>query len=379
MVANKQVRIGIDARLAGQEHAGIGRYSENLILNLISLADKNLGFKTTFVLFFFDRNQAKQVLGDLQKKPHLEIVYTGIKHYGIREQFLLPKIYKKARLNLLYVPHWNVPLAYHGKLMITVHDLLWHEQRGLQATTLKAWQYPIKYLAYHLISRQAIKKATKIFVPTLTIKETILKYYKDVEKKIVVSKEGIAPVYQNVLKNPLGRARIQKQFIYTGSLYPHKNIKIIIQSLKKLPKYKLYIVSAKNLFKNQIQALISNHKVKKQVVFLGFVKDVKLIELYQKSMALVQPSLSEGFGLTGIEAMACHTAVLASDIPVFREIYQDAAIFFDPKSTDSFLKAVKKLELSSRKEILQTGVKVAGQYSFEKMAEEVWQEFQKKI
>jgi glycosyltransferase involved in cell wall biosynthesis len=379
MVAKKQVRIGFDARLAGQTHAGIGRYSENLIRNLIPLVEESGTLPVTLVIFFYDQTQAKQVMSNFFTHKQVELVYTGIKHYGLREQLLLPKIYKKAKLDLLYVPHWNVPLAYRGKLLITVHDLLWHEQKGMQATTLKAWQYPIKYLAYRLISSSAISRASTIFVPTKTIASTIANYYKNTHKKVVVCNEGIAPLYEKALKTTVGSQKISKQFIYTGSLYPHKNLKLIIQSLRKLPKHKLLIASSRNLFQRQIRTLAANYKVKKQVVFLGFVSDEKLIELYQKSLALVQPSFSEGFGLTGIEAMASQTAVLASDIPVFREIYQDAALFFDPHSTTSFLEAVKTLELSDRKKILKKGLAVAASYSFSQMAEELWQEMLSKL
>lgn len=379
MVAKKQVRIGIDARLAGQTHAGIGRYSENLIRNLIPLVDKNSTFQVKLVIFFFDQAQAKQVMAEFFEHSRVELIYTGIKHYGLREQLLLPKIYKRAKLDLLYVPHWNVPLAYRGKLLITIHDLLWHEQKGMQATTLKAWQYPIKYLAYRLISSKAIKRAQAIFVPTKTIAKTIANYYQNTTHKVIVSKEGIAPAYQKALKTVNSQNKIIKQFVYTGSLYPHKNLKLIIQSLHKLPKYKLLIASSRNLFQNQIKTLVANYKVKKQVVFLGFVSDEKLIELYQKSLALVQPSFSEGFGLTGIEAMASQTAVLASDIPVFREIYQDAALFFDPKSPASFLAAVKNLELSDRKKLLKKGLSLAASYSFAQMTEEIWQKIQEQL
>ncbi len=379
MVANKQFRIGIDARLAGQAHAGIGRYSENLIRELLPLADQAKNLETTFVIFFFDRRQAKQVLGNSLNHPRIELVFTGIKHYGLREQLLLPMIYRRAHLNLLYVPHWNVPLAYSGKLIITIHDLLWHEQKGLQATTLKAWQYPIKYLAYRLISSRAIKRAQAIFVPSRTIYKTIVHYYPSSKNKVLISKEGIAPAYQKALHAPKLKQKIHKQLIYTGSLYPHKNLKLIIKSLKKLPKYKLLIASSRNLFQDQIKALISNYKVKKQVIFLGYVKDEKLIELYQKSLALVQPSFSEGFGLTGVEAMASQTAVLASDIPIFRETYGKAAFFFDPHSPEDFLRAVKNLELSERKQVLRRGSELAASYSFAWMARDIWQEFQKHL
>lgn len=374
MAVKKTYTIGIDARLAGSKHAGIGRYSENLIRRLVVLgAQKSKQVKIKFVLFFFDANQAKEVLATVPDQSNFEIVITGIRHYGFREQLLLPKIYKQANLDLLYVPHWNVPIFYQGKLAITIHDLLWHEQKGTQATTLKPWQYFFKYLAYHLVSRQAVRKAKVIFVPADTIKQTILHYYPFAKDKVTVSKEGLAFNYELVLKqNITPKQRIKKQLIYTGSLYPHKNLKLVIKCLGKMPKYKLLIVSSRNIFQDQIKALIARYKVKKQVIFLGFVPDKKLISLYQESMALVQPSFSEGFGLTGIEAMASHLPVLASDIPIFREVYQNAAIFFDPHSCDDFLQAVETLELSNRKKMVDLGIKVASQYRFDQMAQEIF-------
>jgi len=381
MVAKKNYTIGIDARLSGEKHAGIGRYSENLIKRLIQLSvQKRNQVQIQFVLFFFDAQQAQEVLGDFHQFPNVKIVITGIKHYGLKEQLCLPKIYRQAQLDLLYVPHWNIPVFYQGKLAITIHDLLWHEQKGIGATTLKPWQYYLKYLAYRFISKQAIKKARVIFVPTQTIKDTVIKYYSFAKNKIVISKEGLAHHYETLLKQTQKHGqRIKKQLIYTGSLYPHKNLKVVIKSLSKIPKYKLLIASSRNIFQDQIQALVSRYKVKKQVSFLGFVSDKKLLSIYQESMALVQPSFSEGFGLTGIEAMASRLPVLASDIKVFREIYQDGAFFFDPNSCEDFLKALDNLETSNRKKITDQGIKIASQYSFDKMTQEIWTELLKQL
>ena len=374
-------RIGFDARLAGSKHAGIGRYSENLIKKLIDLAiQENKNFEIKLVFFFFDSAQAKEVLGSFFNSKNIEFVVTKVKHYGLAEQIVLPKFYRRAQLDLLYVPHWNVPISYRGKLIITIHDLLWYEQKGTGATTLKPWLYFIKYLAHKHVSRLAAKKAIKIFVPAEAVKEVVLRYYPFAKNKIIISKEGIAPIYeQSLSQKNIAEPKIKKQLIYTGSLYPHKNLKIVIQSLKKLPKYKLLIASSRSIFQDQINSLIANYKVKQQVVLLGFVPDEKLISIYQESMALVQPSLSEGFGLTGVEAMASHTPVLASEIKVFKEIYQDAAFFFDPNSSQSFLRAVQNLELSNRKKVINRGLQVASQYSFDKMAKEIWQEFLKTL
>jgi glycosyltransferase involved in cell wall biosynthesis len=157
--------------------------------------------------------------------------------------------------------------------------------------------------------------------------------------------------------------------VYTGSLYPHKNIVLVLKALKKLPKYQLLVVGSRDVFQTQVRKLVARYKVKRQVKFLGYVPDQKLIKLYQESLAVVQPSLSEGFGLTGIEAMASGTAVLASDIPIFHEIYQDHAFYFDPKDPASFLSALEKVEFAERESIIANNLTFAKNYRWQDLAE----------
>lgn len=377
MVAKeKTTRIGIDCRLAGPKHAGIGRYTQNLVLELLKIKQT----KIKWILFFSNKNQVREVLGITAKNKNVEIIIANIKHYGLDEQTKLNKVFKEANLDLLHVPHFNIPISYKGKLIITIHDLLWHEQKGKSVTTLGPIKYYLKYFAYLYITKRAVKKAETILVPTETIKKTVCHYYPFAKKKIIISKEGIATSYQQELKkkNP-AKKRIKKQIVYTGSLYPHKNIELVIKSLKKLTRYKLIIVGSRSVFQDRTKNLVSRFKAKKQVEFRGYLDDQKLIKLYQESMALVQPSLSEGFGLTGIEAMASKTPVLASNIEVFKEIYQDAAIFFDPKNCNDFAQKVKELEYASRSQIIKKGIAVAKQYSWQEMAEKTYQEYFKII
>jgi glycosyltransferase involved in cell wall biosynthesis len=375
MLKQKRYRLGIDCRLAGPEHAGIGRYTENLVRELIKINQEKNFFE--LFLFFRNLNQAKVVLGsDYYQKSqdyHLTIKIVDIRHYSLKEQFCLPKIYRQSQLDLLHIPHFNVPVFYRKKVLITIHDLLWHQQKGMKVTTLKPLIYYAKYFAYLMVVKQAIKRAEFVLVPAQTIKKTVIKYYRQAKDKIIVTKEGLAEAYQKNLsltsiKN-LSKKRIKKQLVYTGSLYPHKNIVLVIKALKKLPKYQLLVVGSRNVFQTQVRKLVARYKVKKQVKFLGYVPDDKLIKLYQESLALVQPSLSEGFGLTGVEAMASGTAVLASDIPIFREIYQNQAIYFKPKQVASFISALEKLQFSQRKEIIKKNLSFAKQYNWQEMAE----------
>jgi glycosyltransferase involved in cell wall biosynthesis len=109
------------------------------------------------------------------------------------------------------------------------------------------------------------------------------------------------------------------------------------------------------------------------VKFLGFVPDEDLGGLLSGSIGFVFPSFSEGFGLPGLEAMSSGTLLIASDIPVFREVYQKHAIYFDPKDVGSIEKALEesiKLSQSEREKIIQDAKEFVNIYSWDKMAQE---------
>jgi glycosyltransferase involved in cell wall biosynthesis len=355
------MNIGIDARLSGSQHAGIGRYTQNLITQVIIKNKKDY-----LILFFYDKKQATEVLGKLSKNKRIKVVITPIKHYTFSEQIHLPQTFSKYNLDLLHVPHFNIPIFYTGKIIITIHDLLWHEYKGKSVTTLSPIKYILKYLFYRLITRIAVHKAKKILVPAQTIKKTVAKFYPNTINKIIVTNEGVNISNGDKLED---LPKLKKTFLYVGSLYPHKNLNLIIQSLPSLDKYKLLIVGSRNVFQDKLKEVIKHKKIQDRVKFLGYLPDNELAKLYQQVSALVQPSFSEGFGLTGVEAMSFGTSVLASDIPIFKEIYQDAAFYFSPHSTASFIQAVHALELKSEKENTQ-GIKLAKTYSWEKMANE---------
>lgn len=358
-------KIGIDCRLSGKTHAGIGRYIEELILRI-----PRLGKDKHWVLFFYSEQQANDLLEKLVPRPaNLDIVISPISHYSLEEQIKMPDIFAKESLDLLHVPHFNVPILYTGKVVVTIHDLLWHEFRGLNVTTLKPFFYYLKYWAYKFVTKRALKKANKIIVPANTIKKTITKYYPWAKKKIVVTKEG----HSKKFSPPLREKKRNKTFLYVGSLYPHKNVGVVLRALKSLPDYSLEIIGSRNIFQDQTKMQVVKLDISKQVDFLGYISDLELNDKMAESFALVQPSLFEGFGLTGVEAMAAGLPVIASDIPIFREIYQDGAVFFDPGYPTDFVRAVDMMEKMDLKKLTKIGQKVASEYSWDKMADETLQ------
>lgn len=358
------MKIGIDCRLAGSEHAGIGRYIDQLVNHLVK------DTKSQWILFFSNKKQAQSVLPTkLRNQKHISIVYAPIKHYTLREQLLLPGIIAKQKLDLLHVPHFNIPIFYFGKMVVTIHDLLWHDHRGNSVTALPVWQYWLKYIFYRLITRAAAGKSSQIIVPSNTIKQTLINYYPKSSKKINIIKEGFPQSFQEFAKKIGSKSRNSKQLLYVGSLYPHKNVELVLRSLVQLPDYKLVIAGSRSIFMKQTERKISKLNLKDRVIITGYVDDFELTKLYLKSAALVQPSLSEGFGLTGLEALSLQTPVLASDIPIFREIYQDAAIYFDPRSVDSFTSAIKQLEKLNTSKFAKKAKDTASEYSWKDMSE----------
>ena len=360
------MRIGIDCRLSGKKHAGLGRYTENLVKELLT----NTSAKNDeFILFFTDINQAKNVI---PKKTiaRYKSVLTPIKHYSVKEQLLLPLYFYKENLDILHVPHFNSSLLYTRPLVVTIHDLLWHEKRGGEVTTLHPAAYWIKYFFYHIVTSNAVARSLAIFVPSQTVASTVCKYYPKAADKITVTKEGTE------LSRPtqFPKRKVQ-QLLYVGSLYPHKNIQLVIDALKELPKVRLVIAGARNVFQQKVESYVANRNLQNRVLFKGYVTDDELKNLYLESTALVQPSLSEGFGLTGLEALGLHTPVLASDIPIFHEIYDAAAVFFDPHSVPSFVQAFKKVLKQSNKSFTARAEAVVAEYSWKKMATQTYKTY----
>lgn len=176
-------------------------------------------------------------------------------------------------------------------------------------------------------------------------------------------------------------------FIYVGNAYPHKNLEKLIDAMVFLnknleKKVILKIVSSKNVFSQRVKSYISRTNAGGVVEVQGFVQDEKLLDLYKNSIAFVFPSLSEGFGLPGIEAFRVGTLVVASDIPVFREIYQENAIYFDPNDIlsikDGLLNAFK-LNVPERLNIIKKSKDFVKKYSWRKMAMETLEVYNQAI
>lgn len=364
------MKIVIDCRFYGLEHTGLGRYTINLISNLQKLDRKN------------------EYVALLRKKYHqklkLEKNWTkelfDIDHYSVKEQLLLPRVLRRIKPDIYHALQLNFPVLYSGKSVVTIHDTTQLEINS-RATTLVMPLYYIKLVGIHTAFSYIKKKANTVIVPTKEVKSSLVKRGV-VEKKVEVIYEGFEHAEFSSMKSSdiLETVRLKKNkyFFYLGNAYPHKNLELAIQSVKLLnrdSKEKIYFVIAgsRSVFTKRLDAYIRNLDAQSFVKQIGYVSDADLVTLLKNSIGFVYPSLKEGFGLPGLEALSAGTLLLASDIPVFQEVYRENALYFDPQDVDSL---VKKMNLSvsmkneTRINRIDAGKEFVKKYSWKKMAKE---------
>jgi glycosyltransferase involved in cell wall biosynthesis len=358
------MKILIDGRLYGLENAGLGRYVVNLVEQLAKIDTEN-----DYVIFL-----RRKYFENLSLPRNWRKVLADFRHYSFAEQLRLPRLIYKEKPDIVHFPHFNVPVFFRGKYIVTIHDMLMHKSMGLTATTLPPWIYFIKRVGYRIVFDGAVKRSSAVIVPSQSVKAELLRKYALSPKKIYVTYEGCD---EKISERE--NANIPKPyFVYAGNAYPHKNLANLIKAVKLLntksnQRVILAIASARNIFTQRVKKLIERDSACDFVKILGFVPDEKLGSLYKHATGFIFPSLSEGFGLPGLEAMAAGTLVAASDIPVFKEIYGEHAIYFDPtdiQSIECTLRTLLNMSEGDRNAEIRKAQNFVKRYSWTKMAEE---------
>jgi glycosyltransferase involved in cell wall biosynthesis len=370
------MKIGIDARFYGGRHAGLGRYTKNLVDQLANFDGENS------YIIYLHRSNADEFQTD---NPNFARRIIDVSHYSFQEQIALPRLLAQDGLDIAHFTHLNVPVRYRQPYVVTIHDLIMHTFKNRAATTHTNLVYEAKHMAYRMVTRQAALRARHIIVPSQAVKDELMAFYKLPEQRITVTYEaaddvtvqGRIPGHEDPrIHEVLERLGIKRPFImYVGNVYPHKNIELLARSMQELhEKYGLTLVmpSARNVFLERTEAMMKKHGVMEHVMLPGFVPDDELRVLYSQADAYVFPTLAEGFGLPPLEAMAAGAPVICSDIPVLREVCGDAALYFDPQDTRSLITQVGNVvtDKELRDELIAKGRAREKQFSWKKMAEQ---------
>ena len=165
-----------------------------------------------------------------------------------------------------------------------------------------------------------------------------------------------------------------KQFVmYVGRPSPHKNLERLIQAFKLLkaqhPDLILVLAGKRDANYRRVEAAVETQEIK-NVVFTDFVSEGQLRWLYEQTLAYVFPSLSEGFGLPGLEAMLHGAPVVSSNATCLPEVYGEAAHYFDPTDVQAMADAINEVLTDKvlRDALIQKGRLQAAKYSWQRLA-----------
>jgi len=371
------MKIGIDARFLGPKGKGLGRYTQKLIEELEKIDGQN-----QYVIFLRRQNWNEFK----PSSPNFKKVLADCRWYSLGEQIFLPiKIYQQ-KIDLMHFPHFNVPVFYFGKFIVTIHDLILRHFKTQRATTRSAFVYWFKGLGYRLVIWLAVKRAQKIITVSNYVKKDIVNTFNIDPDKVAVTYEG-APTRSLKVKVQnsklvLERYKINRPyFLYVGNAYPHKNLEKLIEALGILiEKYgqdlRLVLVGEDDYFyhrlKKVILPILQSMGKMNNIIFAGFVDDENLSVLYQSAELYVFPSLCEGFGLPPLEAMACGLPVVCSGATCLPEILGEAALYFDAKDPEDMAKRIDQalIDEGLRQNLISRGYEQIKKYSWQRMAQE---------
>lgn len=363
------MRIGIDATSLPPQPVGAGNYIIHLIRSLASLMSGH-----ELVVF---AHQSGRDLLDIPDKRALHWVVVSDKSPAQRllwEQFVLPALVRRAGVDLLHSLHYTRPVALPCSSVVTFHDMTFFLYPQLH-TRSKRFFFPI-------VIRVSARKADALIAISESTRQDSIRLLNIPPQQITTTQLGVTKDFRPV-SDPVIRAEVRQKYklpeeyiLYVGLVEPRKNLPLLIKSFKALVErgvhHQLVIVGRFGWMYQEVLQQIEALGVKEKVHFTGYLPSQDLPMVYNLASVFVYPTLYEGFGLPALEAMACGTPVITSEISSLPEIVGDAGLLVPPGDERALSEAIFET-LSShtlQKQLAMKGIQRASQFTWERTAQE---------
>ncbi len=343
----------VDCRMALS--SGVGTY----IRNIIPLIEK----KTACEFFFLGKREELSAFswcGPERAVSFETPLYSPLEH------LVLHGLIKKMKPGLFWSPHYNAPLIGGVRRLTTIHDVFHISRQNVEWGGLK------KSYA-RLLLKAAMKRSALVLTDSAFTLEEMRRYGLPCAEKARVVHLGVAT------PDKAGAGNAGSHFLFVGNVKPHKNLKRLIEAYAKArlsgcPSLPLKIVGETDRFltgEKGLPELAASLGVKGEIEFTGRVTDSELEALYLNAIALLFPSLYEGFGLPPLEAMARSVPVLASRAASLPEVCGDAALYCDPTNVDDIASGIVTISRDEalRPKLVQKGLERARLFTWEAAAE----------
>jgi glycosyltransferase involved in cell wall biosynthesis len=278
------------------------------------------------------------------------------------DSFLLGAALWRIRPSLFFSPGCIPPVGWPGQFVFTLHDL--HHLRVREDSNTAKRSY------YEYIIRPACHRAEFVLTVSEYSKTEICTWAKISEDRVINVGNGVgAPFFPSGRKYEPGYPYL----LYVGSRKPHKNLFRLLEAfcLSGVGKNVRLVLSGTP--DTQLCRELDRLELSDKVDFMDLSADKDLSEVYRGALGFLFPSLFEGFGLPPVEAMACGTPVLTSNVCALPEIMGDAALLVDPLSIESIAGGIHRLvyDADLRESLRQKGLLRAKQFSWEETAQKI--------
>jgi glycosyltransferase involved in cell wall biosynthesis len=360
------MHIAIDARII---NTSTGRYVERLVHYLQGVDTTN-----TYTILV----PTKDLTFITPTNKNFTLKAADFKNYSFAEQTKFKTFLDELGADLVHFCMPQQPIFYKGTKVTTVHDL----------NLLKTYNSDKNWLIFHakqLVGRYVFKRIAKtnahIIVPTDFVKNEYMAYSHIPEEKITRTYES-ADVFVDKLK-PY-KHPFKEYIMYVGQQSDYKNLKRLGDAHQKLladhPDLGLIFVGRKTpgALKNEAYFIQKGYK---NIHYTGFLEDAQRDWLFKNCRAYVFPSLMEGFGLPGLEAMGYGAPVASSNATCLPELYEDAAHYFNPLDTSDMARAINDILTNKklRESLIKKGYKQIKKYSWKRMATQTHQIYMKAL
>lgn len=368
MQSPKPKKIGIDARMYGYAQTGIGNYIRHLLEYVIKSDKFN-----EYVIFLMPEEF------DNFKTPDSRIkkIKVDSRWYGWKEQLVLPFILYKENLDLMHFTHFNSPILYLKKSVVTIHDITPYFFPGHKMKSL------VRRIGFRMVFYSSVKKARRIIAVSQSTKNDIARYFKIKPERIKVIYEGVDDQFrvmenEDVVLSLRKKYGLEKSFLfYTGVWRDHKNLVGLIKAFKiAREKYgldiDLVLGGKEDPYYPEVRNTWEKLGLQEYVAPVGFIDQRELPAFYNAARAFIIPSFYEGFGLIGLEAMKCGTPVISSDRTSLPEILGKAAVYFNPDDPQEMAEKINLVFTDEKlyNELRTEGVSRVKTYSWTRMGEE---------
>ncbi len=374
------MRIAIDARIAHYTGAGIGQYAVHLAQ---ALARRDVA--NQYLLL-----QSRKDHRLLVDEPHVQRqgIWTPSHHRWeqglLAVEFALWPVARRLHIDLLHSTDFIPPLWVRSfKSVITVHDLAF--LRWPHFLTEDSARY------YGQVDA-AVERADHIIAVSESTKNDLVKLLGAPRDKITVVYEAADPIYRpmaraEALASMRSKYPLPDEFIlFVSTIEPRKNITTLLHAYRRLlDSYKisagLVLAGATGWLSQQIFDTVEQLDLQSHVTFLGRVQNGDLVYLYNLARCLAHPAYYEGFGLTPLEAMACGTPVVVSNVSSLPEVVGDAALLIDPNNEEELAVALHRLlaDDALHASLRDKGLARARTFTWERAAEETLAVYQRTL